>query len=180
MTTQSDKTEARRVAEAEIRSIVADPGQHPKPMVWLAQEVLDLRSELSAALLGMAAMIMDRETVQILLELLNPLHGSLDRQTYDEKLRQDFDTPDDCEHDVIVTSRQERDLTQAVCILEARLREAPPLPSPATLEPVRRLVVACKGLRGSGAITARYPGHDRATQEWVAALSEVEALIGTQ
>ena len=66
---------------------------------------------------------MDEETIKILLELLNPLHGSLDRQTYDEKLAENFDGPRDFEHTVVVTSQQERDLTQAVLILERRLRD---------------------------------------------------------
>lgn len=67
---------------------------------------------------------MDRETIQILLDLLNPLHGSLDRQTYDEKVRENFDAPRDAEYEVTVTAGNERDLTQAVCILEDRLRQA--------------------------------------------------------
>jgi len=65
---------------------------------------------------------MDKETIQMLLDLLNPLHGSIDRQTYDEKVSENFDTPCDREYDVLVTAQQERDLTQAVLILENRLR----------------------------------------------------------
>jgi hypothetical protein len=71
---------------------------------------------------------MDRETIQTLLDLLNPLHGSLDKQTYDEKVKSDFDTPGDAEYAVDVTAQQERDLCQAVMILESRLRDFnPPL-----------------------------------------------------
>lgn len=66
-------------------------------------------------------MSMDRETIQTLLDLLNPLHGSLDRQTYDEKLKADFDAPRDAEYSVNITAQQESDLTQAVLILENRL-----------------------------------------------------------
>lgn len=66
---------------------------------------------------------MDRETIQTILDLLNPLHGSLDKQTYDERVQENFDAPDDREYDVSVTARQERDLTQAVCILENRLKQ---------------------------------------------------------
>jgi hypothetical protein len=66
---------------------------------------------------------MSKETIQTLLDLLNPLHGSLDRQTYDDKVKANFDLPGDAEHDVTITAQQERDLTQAVCILESRLRE---------------------------------------------------------
>jgi hypothetical protein len=66
--------------------------------------------------------MVDKETIQTLLDLLNPLHGSLDRQTYDDKIRANFDLPGDNEYDVTVTAQQERDLTQAVCILENRLR----------------------------------------------------------
>lgn len=67
--------------------------------------------------------MIDKETIETLLALLNPLHGSLDRQTYDEKVAERFDTPRDYEHTVVVTSQQERDLNQAICILESRLRD---------------------------------------------------------
>lgn len=67
---------------------------------------------------------MDAETIQTLLDLLNPLHGSLDKQTYDEKVGQDFDAPKDHEYEVAVTAQMERDLTQAVLILEDRKRQA--------------------------------------------------------
>ena len=63
---------------------------------------------------------MDLETIQTLLDLLNPLHGSLDEQVYDDKLRENFDAPRDYEHHVMVTWGQESDLTQAVRILEDR------------------------------------------------------------
>ena len=63
---------------------------------------------------------MDKETIQTLLDLLNPLHGSLDEQTYDDKLAENFDGPPDREFDVRITAQQERDLTQAVLILENR------------------------------------------------------------
>lgn len=66
--------------------------------------------------------LVDRETVQTLLDLLNPLHGSLDKQVYDEKMHDDFDSPPDREFGVNVTAQMERDLTQAVLILEHRLR----------------------------------------------------------
>lgn len=65
---------------------------------------------------------MDIETIQTLIDLLNPLHGSLDEQTYDEKVREGFDGPPDAEYVVRVTAQMERDLSQAVCILESRLR----------------------------------------------------------
>jgi hypothetical protein len=68
-------------------------------------------------------MIVDRETAQILLDLLNPLHGELDRQLYDERMREELEIPRDREWNVNVTEAMERDLTQAVCILENRLRE---------------------------------------------------------
>lgn len=67
-------------------------------------------------------LIIDRETAQVLLDLLNPLHGSLDRQFLDKREHPLGSHPDD-EHDVIITAQQERDLTQAVCILENRMRE---------------------------------------------------------
>lgn len=62
---------------------------------------------------------LNRETIQTLLDLLNPLHGEMDRQTYDQK-RENFDAPDDAEFSVNVTARMDRDLTQAVLILENR------------------------------------------------------------
>lgn len=62
-----------------------------------------------------------RETLLTLLELLNPLHGSLDKQTYDEKVKEGFDAAADREYTVDITAQQERDLTQAVLILENRL-----------------------------------------------------------
>lgn len=67
--------------------------------------------------------MIDRETAQIILHLLNPLHGSLDKQAYDIKLRENFNVPADAEYDVLVTAQQERDLEQAVLILESRLRD---------------------------------------------------------
>lgn len=66
---------------------------------------------------------MDKETIKIILDLLNPLVGSLDKQTYDERVQENFDAPDDREYAVNITARQERDLTQAALILERRLVE---------------------------------------------------------
>ncbi len=66
---------------------------------------------------------MDRETIKTLLDLLNPLHGSIDRQVMDQLMdERELDAPSDREYyDVTITVRQERDLTQAVIILESRL-----------------------------------------------------------
>lgn len=69
---------------------------------------------------------MDKETIQTLLDLLNPLHGSIDRQTYDEKVKADFDSSRDAEYNVDITVQMERDLCQAVMILESRLRDHNP------------------------------------------------------
>jgi hypothetical protein len=66
---------------------------------------------------------MDRETIQTLLDLLDPLHGSLDRQFLDNGPEHPLGGHPDDEHDVLITTQQERDLTQAVCILEDRLRQ---------------------------------------------------------
>ena len=69
-------------------------------------------------------LIVDRETVRTLLELLNPLHGSLDRQVTEQFTdERELGAPPDREYDVNVTAKQERDLTQAVLILENRLRQ---------------------------------------------------------
>lgn len=68
---------------------------------------------------------MDRETIQILLDLLNPLHGSLDKQVMGQVTdERELDAPSDREYNVDVTARHERDLTQAVMILESRLKDA--------------------------------------------------------
>jgi hypothetical protein len=64
---------------------------------------------------------MDRKTIQILLDLLNPLHASLDKQVGDQLTdEREIDPPADREYNVNITKQQERDLTQAVCILENR------------------------------------------------------------
>lgn len=72
---------------------------------------------------------LDPAIISELLDLLNPLHGAIDRQTARQFLDEDeLGAPDDREYDVNITARMERDLTQAVCILERRLRDFnPPL-----------------------------------------------------
>lgn len=68
---------------------------------------------------------MDLETIQTLLDLLTPLHGSIDRQVMDQVTdERDLDAPSDREYSVNITVRQDRDLTQAVLILEDRKRQA--------------------------------------------------------
>lgn len=62
---------------------------------------------------------------EALLDLLNPLHGSLDKQLYDERSREVYDTPPDCEHHVIITEKMERDLNKAVLILEYKVAASP-------------------------------------------------------
>jgi len=66
----------------------------------------------------------DKETIEILLELLNPLHGELDQQLYDERLREELEIPRDRQWNVDISEGMERDLCQAVLILEARKRDA--------------------------------------------------------
>lgn len=78
---------------------------------------------------------LDRETIQTLLDLLNPLHGSLDEQTYDEKVDQNFDAPADAVYSVEVAAQMERDLTQAVCILESQLRDPQSASEPTYVPP---------------------------------------------
>lgn len=71
---------------------------------------------------------LDLETIETLLALLNPLHGEIDRQLpaqfTDER---EWDAPHDREYNVNITARMERDLTQAVMILERRKRDIIPL-----------------------------------------------------
>jgi hypothetical protein len=67
---------------------------------------------------------MDLETVQILLDLLNPLHGEIDRQLPNQFTdEEEWDAPADREYNVNITAQMERDLTQAVMILERRRRD---------------------------------------------------------
>ena len=64
---------------------------------------------------------MNRETIKTLLDLLNPLHESIDRQVMDQVTdERELDAPSDREYDVVVTARQERDLARAIIILESR------------------------------------------------------------
>lgn len=69
-------------------------------------------------------LFIDRETLQIVLDLINPLHGSLDVQVTEQFTdERELDPPKDREYSVDITWQMERDLTQAVCILERRLRD---------------------------------------------------------
>lgn len=90
---------------------------------------LDRAKDAEAALEKMrealgAAQCVDEETAKTLLDLLNPLHGALDLQTYDERYKQEFNAPKDAEYSVNVTAQMERDIQQAVIILERRLSPA--------------------------------------------------------
>lgn len=64
---------------------------------------------------------MDKETIQTLLDLLNPLHGELDRQFLDKTFHPLGAQRED-EVDVLIKAGHERDLTQAISILEDRLK----------------------------------------------------------
>jgi hypothetical protein len=61
---------------------------------------------------------MDRNTAQTLLDLLNPLHRTLDDQTSDDVVREELELPRDYEHNVGITPQMAGDLTKAVLILE--------------------------------------------------------------
>jgi ribA/ribD-fused uncharacterized protein len=68
----------------------------------------------------------DAETIQTLLDLLNPLHGEMDRQLPEQFTDEhEWDAPPDREYNVNITAQMERDLTQAVLILENRKRSSP-------------------------------------------------------
>lgn len=62
-------------------------------------------------------LIIDRETAQTLLELIEPIYGQLDRQFLADKYENYERMTRDSEMDVIITKGQERDLTQAYHIL---------------------------------------------------------------
>lgn len=67
----------------------------------------------------------DRATLQRILDLINPLHGDLDRQTHDEKIKSaDLGLPPDYRFDTGVLAEHERGLTDAVVLLEAALKES--------------------------------------------------------
>ena len=51
------------------------------------------------------------------LEILTELTSSLDKQTYDDKLRGNFDLPDDYEYDVNITARQMRVLEHVLGLI---------------------------------------------------------------
>jgi hypothetical protein len=66
--------------------------------------------------------MMDKETIQILLDLLNPLYMSLGLQITEQFTdERELDPPNDREYAVNITYQMERDLTQAVRILYSRL-----------------------------------------------------------
>jgi hypothetical protein len=71
----------------------------------------------------------EADSARQLLNLLNPLHGSLDEQTYDEKRKAEFDPHPDDEYAVNVTSKQEGDLTKAVVLLEKLASQSTAQPS---------------------------------------------------
>lgn len=109
---------------------------------------------------------LDAETIQILLDLLNPLHGSLDRQMYVDKPNPDLDPHPDDETDVVVTAQMERDLTQAVCILENRKRQV------AKVAPAGDLGARLKRLE----IEATDLGYELVPERSPDAIGEVERL----
>jgi hypothetical protein len=52
-------------------------------------------------------MTLDLETIQTLLDLLNPLHGSMDRQVNDQRTDEDYmDPPPDREYAVNITAQR--------------------------------------------------------------------------
>lgn len=69
-------------------------------------------------------MDIDETAVRRLLTLLNPLHGWLDQQLYEERReqrRQGDEPARDHDYEVRVTDGMERDLAEAVNLLESRL-----------------------------------------------------------
>jgi len=91
---------------------------------WFANAIEASWTKRSASAYRALPPALERETIQTLLDLLNPLHGSLDEQVYEQFTdERELDAPPDREYGVNVTAQQERDLTQAVKILENRLRD---------------------------------------------------------
>lgn len=67
---------------------------------------------------------LDCDMIQKLLGLLNPLHGSMDRQVYNQVTDEhELDAPSDREYDITITAKQVHEFTWAVMLLEARLRD---------------------------------------------------------
>ena len=56
-------------------------------------------------------------------ELLSELEGTFDEQTYAEKVREDFDAPDDREYEVNVTAKQLRAISKILNGLQSTSNE---------------------------------------------------------
>jgi hypothetical protein len=112
--------------EQRCQEFLLNDNRKARNVVVAAHEFADFivaeidRTALTSTPAEPAQRALDAETIQTLLDLLNPLHGEIDRQTYDERYKQGFDAPADAEYNVDITARMERDLTQAVLILENR------------------------------------------------------------
>jgi hypothetical protein len=66
--------------------------------------------------------MIDPQTIATVLDLLNPLHASIDLQVSEQITdERELDAPPDREYSVNITKQQERDLARAVVILERLL-----------------------------------------------------------
>jgi hypothetical protein len=54
---------------------------------------------------------------------LDELEGAIDRQTYDDHRRADFDMPDDAELQIVLTAKDERRLSRALSAMTRALME---------------------------------------------------------
>lgn len=66
---------------------------------------------------------------------LDELEGAIDRQTYDEHRKNDFDTPDDAKLYIVLTAKDERRLSKA---LSAMTKALTGLPTPSAFTSAER------------------------------------------
>lgn len=118
---------ASREAIENLRKIELeklDVIDNERDRIWQGGKISGISAALALAPVQSATReALDGETIQTLLDLLNPIHGALDYQIHiNSEGEHVYDAPPDYEHSVTVLAQQERDLTQAVLILENRKR----------------------------------------------------------
>lgn len=135
--TPSAQRKARRVyvcSNSKCDAVWDNDPQGPCPACHLANGggwstmTRDLR-ELPEALTELASNGGDREAaVAEALTLLSlaadEVNGEIDRQTYDEKAKADWDLPDDHVFDVQLSAKLIRDMNAAICAAQTHLRAA--------------------------------------------------------
>lgn len=109
---------------SDCRKNKSDPwAGDAKLMVWFRNNADTILSHLQAAPSGDVV-----EALQLLSDAADKLNGSIDEQTYDERLKlQDY--PDDQEFHVVITAKQEKDFNAAIFAAQTKLRSLTTPPS---------------------------------------------------